>query len=756
MKRYVHIILSQLLLLILCCNIAFAADVPERPKVALVLCGGGAKGAAHIGVLKVLEEAGLQVDMVVGTSIGGLVGGIYAMGYSADEIDAIVSQCDWKYLLSDNTSRRDASFAQKSIDAKYLLKVPFYNINADKNSSKEESPISRLPAGLISGQNVLNFLNGLSMGYQQAMDFADLPIPFACVAADLSKGEAVVLESGVLPVAMRATMAIPGVFAPVELDGKVLVDGGIINNFPVDVARDLGADIVIGVDIQNDSPSPENLKSIPQVLSQMIGLMGNETYVRNVKDVDILIKPDVSKYGTYSFNKPAIEQLVVNGYAAAKEKFPQLQSLARRLNTLAVGEKEFKGPRATEVVRDTFCFKAVTINGVQKKNEHWLRRMSGLKPGIRLSGSDINRGISILMGTKAFISANYVVLNKGAEDEELVVNLRKGPTNILAVGARYDSEEAAALLVHLGVRENDLLGSKFGITGRLSYNPYGEVDYSYTSKDFPKIGLSYRIGGVDMNIYKSTANQNNLSFVYQRGQIRLSNVYLRNFNFEGGARWEHFNFNDWQKYNLPDGYEGYSLYDRSYLSYYVKGVMDTRDDPYFATHGMGVDAEASFYHTDFKNGFNNFGTVELSMGGVVEISGRLALIPSLYGRVIIGDCMEIPYLNYVGGTESGRYLAQQLPFVGVNYANVLYNSTVVGRLDLRQRIGDRHYVYGMANYLRTAHIFDGLFTRRGGAGRWGAGVKYSYDSPIGPLSFNVHWSDFDHRVGVYVSLGHYF
>lgn len=754
-KRYIHMVLRQLLLLVLCCNMAFAADVPGRPKVALVLCGGGAKGAAHIGVLKVLEEAGVQVDMVVGTSIGGLVGGIYAMGYSADEIDAIVQECDWKYLLSDNTARRDASFTQKSIDAKYLLKVPFYNINADKNSAKEDSPISRLPAGLISGQNVLNFLNGLSMGYQQAMDFSNLPIPFACVAADLSKGEAVVLKSGVLPVAMRATMAIPGVFAPVELDGKVLVDGGIINNFPVDVAREMGADIVIGVDIQNDSPSPENLKSIPQVLSQMIGLMGNESYLRNVKDVDILIKPDVSKYGTYSFNKAAIAQLVVNGYAAAKEKFPQLQDLARKLNTLALGEKEFKGPKATEVVRDTFCFKAVTINGINKENEHWLRRMSGLKPGLKLSGSDINRGISILMGTKAFISANYVVLNKGSEDEELVVNLRKGPTNILAVGARYDSEEAAALLVHLGIREYDLLGSKVGVTGRLSYNPYGELDYSYTSKDFPKIGASYRVGGVDMNIYRSTANQNNLSFMYQKGQVKLSNVYLRNFNFEGGVRWEHYDFNEYQKYNLPDEYQGYALHDKSYLSYYLRGVMDSRDASYFATRGMTFDAEASFFQTDFKSGFNNFGAVELNLGGVVGIAEGLVLIPSLHGRIIMGDCLEVPYLNYVGGTEPGRYMEQQLPFIGVNHANVVYNSTVIGRADIRQRIGKKHYIYGMANYLRTSHLFDGLFTKSG-MGRWGAGVKYSYDSPIGPLSLNVHWSDFDHKVGVYVNLGHYF
>ena len=733
-----------------------SVPVPQRPKVALVLCGGGAKGAAHIGALKVLEEANVPVDMIVGTSIGGLVGGLYSMGYSADELDAIVSQCDWRYLLSDNTtSRRDASFTQKEIDSKYFLKVPFYSLIADRNDAQEGSPISKLPAGLISGQNVLNFLNGLSVGYQEPMDFSNMPIPFACVAADLSSGEVVVLDKGVLPVAMRATMAIPGVFAPVEIDGRVLVDGGVINNFPVDVARRMGADIIIGIDIQNDSPSPENLKSLPQVLGRIISLMGNETYAKNIGDVDILIKPDVSNYGTFSFNKPAIEQLIINGYAAAKEKYGELDELARKLNTLSVGAPKPEVSKATAVVRDTFCFWNVVINGVAKKNEHWIKRLSGLKSGVKLTGNDINRGISILMGTGAFISANYVVQGKGTENEELVVNVRRGPTNVVAVGARYDSEEAAAVLVHLGVREYDLLGSKIGFTGRLSYNPYGELDYSYTSKDFPKIGISYRVGGVDMNIYKSTEHQNTLAFINQRAQLYLSNFYLRNFNFEAGARWEHFDFNNFLKANTPDGYSGYEVYDSSYLSYYVKALMDTRDDSYFPARGMTFDAGASFYHTNFKEGFRHFGAVELNVGGVIRVTDRFAILPSLYGRVIIGHCEEIPYLNYIGGTQPGRYMSQQMPFIGVNYANVVHNSAMIGKIALRQMIGKRHYVYGIANYLRSNPNLDGLIVGQG-MKKWGFGIKYSYNSPIGPLSLNVHWSDFDHRTSAYVSLGHYF
>ena len=724
----------------------------KRPKVALVLCGGGAKGAAHIGALKVLEEVGMPVDMVVGTSIGGLVGGMYAMGYNAAELDSIVAGCDWKYLLSDNTySRRDESFSGKMLDARYLLKIPFYSMNPDI----KDSPVSRLPAGLISGQNVLNFLNGVSLGYQERMDFSNLPVPFACVAADLSTGEQIVLDKGELPLCMRATMAIPGVFAPVEMDGKVLVDGGIINNFPVDVAKKMGADIIIGVDIKNDYPGAENLKSIPQVLAQMIALMGNETYQKNLKEVDILIKPDVSDYGTYSFNKPAIEQLVINGYVAAQEKYQELEALARRLNTLDVGSRPGMVHKATDVVRDTFCFKSVEIVGVPKKNEHWLRRMSGLKPDILLTGKDINRGISILMGTRAFSSVTYTVMGKGTADERLVVNIVEGPTNVLALGARYDSEEAAGILVHVGVNEYGLLGSKLGFTGRLGYNPYGQLEYSYNSKDFPKIEFNYKVGGMDMNIYKSTENQNNLSFLYHRGEINLSNIYLRNFNFKLGARYEHFDFSRYLKQNTPDGYQEYIIKDSGYESYYFKGEVDTRDDSYFATEGLDFDVEGAIWQTNFEKGFQSFGAVKVMLEGAVGIGKSFALLPHFYGRVIIGDCTEIPFINYVGGSEPGRYFSQQLPFIGINYANPVENTVMIGRVDLRQRIASNHYIYGIVNYLRSAHSLDDVFSDNG-EDIWGFGVKYSYNSPIGPLSFNIHWSDYEHRFGAYVSLGHYF
>ena len=299
---------------ILCCILALLLVTPlfaykdpgHRPKVALVLCGGGAKGAAHVGVIKALEESGVEIDMVVGTSIGGIVGGLYAMGYDSHKMDSLFRNVNWSYLLSNNVPRRDASFDNKQMDDKYLFKLPFatlYDRNnkeirrkAKKSDELANPATAMFPSGLVNGQNVFNLVTTLPGGYQDSIDFkSELPVSFACIATDLATGNQVVLDRGYLPSAIRATMAIPGYFTPVTIDGKVLVDGGMVNNFPTDVARSMGADIVIGVDIQNDLRTTDELNSLPQIFSQIIGLMGNDRFEANRRLVDVLVKPEGRK-----------------------------------------------------------------------------------------------------------------------------------------------------------------------------------------------------------------------------------------------------------------------------------------------------------------------------------------------------------------------------------------------------------------------------------------------------------------------------
>ena len=231
MKRIFYLILFSTCILI---NTIASPIENTRKKVGLVLSGGGAKGMAHIGALKVIEEAGIPIDYVVGTSMGSIIGGLYAIGYTPEQMDSLVRKQDWQFLLSDRTPRKEKNLSEREADEKYVISVPF-----SKDAIKE------VTGGLIKGQNIDNLFSELTFGYHDSIEFSKLPIPFACVSENIVNGNEYVFHEGILATAMRASMAIPGVFTPVRLDNMVLIDGGVVNNFPVNIAKQMGADEVI-------------------------------------------------------------------------------------------------------------------------------------------------------------------------------------------------------------------------------------------------------------------------------------------------------------------------------------------------------------------------------------------------------------------------------------------------------------------------------------------------------------------------------
>ena len=216
-----------------------------RPKVAVVLSGGGAKGAAHVGALKVIEEAGIPVDMVVGTSMGAIIGGLYSVGHTPECLDSILRAQEWTTLLTDRKKEQEQSFLARERNDNFILNIPL-----GKKNEKDSLQNTNSKAGIIEGRNVVKMFQKLiAPEYEGEIDFNKLPVRFACVAVDAASGKEVVFHSGRLDTAMRASMSIPGAFRPIRKDSMLLIDGGILNNYPVDVARQMGADIVIGVDV---------------------------------------------------------------------------------------------------------------------------------------------------------------------------------------------------------------------------------------------------------------------------------------------------------------------------------------------------------------------------------------------------------------------------------------------------------------------------------------------------------------------------
>ncbi len=300
----------------------------QRPKVGLVLGGGGAKGAAHAGALEIIEEAGIPIDYIAGTSIGSIVGGMYACGYRSEEIQNLFRSQEWSSLLVDrNDTLRHRVYGEDKDGVKYIFGFPVRRKGTKKADDSK---------GIIRGDNVIHLLDSMLGKYSGPVDFDKLPIPFRCVAANMEKKEEVVFRNGKLSTAMRASMSIPGVFKAVTLDSLELVDGGVLNNLPVDIVKAMGADIVIAIDLTQDKHEDEdgereNKLGIGGLLGWAIERPDLEKYKENIQNVDIYINPDLKGYSAASFKQKAIEDMIVRGRTAAKQERKALIALREKL-----------------------------------------------------------------------------------------------------------------------------------------------------------------------------------------------------------------------------------------------------------------------------------------------------------------------------------------------------------------------------------------------------------------------------------------
>ena len=342
--RFLFIIFFSIVMFMIPEFIMADQQSPDVPRIGLVLSGGGAKGFAHIGVLKVLEEAGIQADVVTGTSMGSIVGGLYAIGYDAGTMEKLILEQNWADLFNDTFSRREVSILEKDELNRYVGGFPIYQKKIN------------LPSGLLAGQKVSAMLSKLTWSVHHIEDFDDLPRPFRCVATDIETGEPVVLSKGNLPEAIRASMAIPSVFTPVELEGKLLIDGATSRNMPVQEALDMGADFIIAVDVNDPLYPREKLNSLVKILNQTINFQTVSNTKEQIPYCNIFIRPDIDDYTIADFFKA--DSLIKHGERAARAIWPRLVAVADSLQALGQGNHIFapaKNIRNIKIVDLKIC-----------------------------------------------------------------------------------------------------------------------------------------------------------------------------------------------------------------------------------------------------------------------------------------------------------------------------------------------------------------------------------------------------------------
>lgn len=762
-----------------------------RPKVGVVLAGGGAKGAAHVGVLKYLEEQGIPIDYIAGTSMGAIIGGLYAMGYAPSDIDRIIKDADWQLLMSNSVPRLYESYEVKKRNDSYLLSLPFSMkgvqeiYEAEEKVLEDEARLARdghlvnqerssdflrsLPGGVIEGNNIANLFNDLSVGYQDSIDFRKLPVPYACVATNLIDGSQVVLESGRIAYAMRSSMAIPMVFSPTQYNNMLLVDGGMVNNFPTDVCRDMGADYIIGVELSKGFKVDESeLSSIPGLFSQLFAIVTSGHNADNRKLCDVYIRPDVSGYGTMSFDAASVDSLVDRGYKEAGKYRDQIERIKKAVEINGPVQQTYNSEKASYFADlDKIHITSISASGIDPKEARWLMRKWNIEVGSDITPDELKRAISKYIGTGRFKKVSYNTIKDDVVENGYRLELDFVPEepHRVAFGIRADSENAVELGVHLGLNENKLSGLSALVNAKISYNPYAELRAIWAIRSFLNVNLSadywrstFFLDNDYSNLRRKDDNQR------FRARFYFSNFYSRNMEFAIGGEYERYWCNPLMETlsrgDLDQGNERIGLF--------VKYVFDNRNTPLFSTSGirLALDGRYTLSNNNWSMDFsfiNEFPVHDIKLAFEWNITpghGPITIVPQIYHRTLFANA-GVPMVlnNAFGGTKMDRFTDGQIPFVGVNGVSLCANSNLsVFRCDVRANFATKHYITAIVNHrMEAPDILDYFSADRERCTReFGFGLQYSYNTRLGPLSILGQWSQMQHKLGVYLSFGYDF
>lgn len=545
-------------------------DDSGRPRIGLVLSGGGARGAAHVGVLKVLEELRIPIDAVAGTSMGAIVGGLYASGLSAQQIEAALTSIDWQNAFTDRTSRTEMAFRRKQDDQNFLVRLPL--------GFKDGEFI--LPKGFIQGQKLTQALRGLTYQVNAVDDFNRLPIPFRAVATDIETGQAVVLDHGDVATAMRASMSAPGVFAPITLDNRLLIDGGIAANLPIEAVRSLGVDRLIVVDVSFPLLPRDKLATALEVSNQAIAIMVRREAQRqraSLAKTDIVIDPPLGDASSADFRR--VREAIVVGEQAARERSAQLASLSLEPQAYAQ-HLEKRRRRDPPEPRIDFVRADPESARYQKTIEATFEGIAGRPLDLR----ELERGIEVLYGLETFETVDYRMVREG-ELTGLEISARRkswGPTYVrfgLNLQDDFEGNNSFNAAVRFIVTEINQLGAEWVTDLQVGENPrfftefYQPLNYGARYFVAPKVELEirnlqvideeqqrvaeYRVraGAAGIDFGREFGNWGELRTGLRRGygnaRLRIGDPALPEFEFDVGEFFTRLSYDKLDNVNFP-------------------------------------------------------------------------------------------------------------------------------------------------------------------------------------------------------------
>lgn len=704
------------------------AQLEDHPRLGLVLSGGAAHGLAHIGVLKYLEEKGIKPDYITGTSMGAVIGGLYAIGYSADQIEALAASQDWEGILSNN--------------------IPLYNVAPVEKKAHERIPLTLkwqnkgfdLPPAIISGQKLDIELSNLFIPAYNERNFDELSIPFRCVAINLQDGSIDVFKEGYIADAIRASMSIPSVFPPKELNDKLYVDGGLIRNFPVEEAKEMGADIIIGVYVGGVKMDKNKLVSIFDIMEQTAFMSGILDSEEQAKAVDVLITPKVKRMGKFAFEDYKI--FVQKGYEAASQYSAELtmlsDSIARRRST--VHDKALKAP-------DSLYIDFLEIPGVPKAMERLIRnKLDNIHEG-NISVKDLEQELSLIFGTKNFDKTNYSFVEK---ENKLGLRILTEKANPYTLGVSFNRFRRYGTSMILNTSARNILGglSNFSLDARISDFPGIQSKYyirfpsqptwllslygKYESYELPFINndvldrlYAYRDGIFSGELNKEWRNSYifSMGYAYEYDRIRPEVVKADDFvKYQSSRQRAYFEleFNDLDR----------QVYPRRGLSYFFSSsfIFDNtvkREDVEASKDFLNINEDASYWRWD------------LSAEYYYSLSSNVVLELQMAGRASTGRSLLDSYK--IGGPFQSKDFVSG--FIGLEESEFLVGDHLSLKSALRMHYNDLISISPTLHFMRGIDYLHFAYNRERVVSILGLGIQFGLDTPIGPISFDVGYTN---------------
>ncbi|MBG7629160.1 MAG: patatin-like phospholipase family protein, partial [Bacteroidetes bacterium] len=658
------------------------------------------------------------------------------------QLDSIIRSVDYDAILSNNTPRKSKPFYEKQDGEKYALTLPIKKRSVG------------IPTAISEGQNVFNLLAELTQHVNDIHDFNKLPIPFLCIATNLETGKQEVLNQGFLPLAVKASASLPTLLAPVEIDGELFTDGGVVNNFPVEEVKEMGADIIIGVDIQSGLHSKEELNSALRILNQVVGFQTYKTLKYKYEMVDLLIKPNLENYNVISFSN--LDDILKQGDSASRANMIHLKDIADnqiKKRTLIKDKKDLK----------KFHISSIEVTGNKNYSRAYILGKLNLKRKDTTSYKSLVESVNNLTATGNFEIVQYEI--DEAENGSVVkVNVKETNVfNLLKFGIHYDELYKTGVLLNVTSKhllfKNDILSADMVLGDKLRYN----INYFIDNGFYWSLGLKFRYNNFNENIKveSETVNKINLSYEDFTNQAFMQTVFSRKFAI--GAGIEHKmvvasteTINEFENATYDDDKRKLYFDKSNYLNFFGYLKLDTYNKSYFPKEGLFLDAGILYYaaSSDYTNSFKPFSQLKADFGIAATFFDKLTIQFFSGAGLTLGD-NENRALTFNVGGYGENFINNFIPFFGYDYAELNGDEYLKSGLTLRYEFVKKNYFSLTANYARVGdelfnegRIFESTLS--------GYMVGYGLETFLGPVEVHYTWSP-DHKEDYwYFNVGYWF